>query len=116
MMAFNLFSVVGDFLRHLRMSRRMPELIRGFVQAHFIEIGLLLGSMLYFRNPLGRSDWIHVAYVLPAPVLLFLYIIFRRGLYPLMVHAGTLRKSVNIGVVALCFVLSGSLVGRILRR
>ena len=35
---------------------------------HLMEAALLLLSNVYHRGALGRSDWIHVAYVLSVPV------------------------------------------------
>lgn len=116
MVAFNLFCVVGAFLRYLRKSHHTVEVIRGFLQAHFVEVGLLLVSMLYFRNGLGRSDWVHVGYVLPAPAILFLYIIFKRGILPQLQRFGGLRKAFNMGVPVLCVLLLMSLSSRVVAK
>ena len=49
-------------------------LLRNFAREHFMEAALLLLlSMLYYRNALGRSDATHVAYVLSSPIRFSFY-------------------------------------------
>lgn len=114
MMAFNLFSIAAEFLRHMRASRSTAQAIHGFLQSHLVEFGLLILSMLYFRNALGRFDWVHVAYVLPAPAVLFLYILFRRGIWPLLLRFGVLQKALNMGVPLLCVLALGILSSKVI--
>ena len=69
----------------------MIEGMRSFLRDYLVEASLLLVSMLFYKNALGRSDWIHVAYVLPIPVVLFSLIALRHVLAPLARHIGRPR-------------------------
>ena len=54
------------------------------MRSHLMEAALLFISMLFYKNALGHSDWIHVAYVLPAPTILFLFIAVRHIFVPML--------------------------------
>jgi len=83
MMAFSCFWIFRMFFIHLRSGNGIVESIRGFLRKNFMEAALLFVSMLFYRNALGRTDWIHVAYVLSAPTILFLFVVIRHLFMPL---------------------------------
>ena len=98
MMAFNCFWVFRAFFRHWRAAQDLVEGIRNFTREHFMEAALLLLSMLYYRNALGRSDWIHVAYVLSVPTILFLFIALQHIIQPLLRKVAPLKIVFITGV------------------
>jgi hypothetical protein len=98
MMAFNCFWVLRAFFGHWRAAQDLVEGIRNFMREHFMEAALLLLSMLYYKNALGRSDFIHVGYVLPVPTILFLFIALQRIIQPLLRSTASLRILFMTGV------------------
>ena len=88
MMAFNCFWLAREFLIRCRHTEGLIPALREFLRAHLVEASLLLISMLFYKNALGRPDWIHVAYVLPAPVILFALIMLRYVLPAFLRGAG----------------------------
>lgn len=82
-MAFSCFWIFRMFFIYWRAANDFVEGLRDFLRKHFLEAALLLISMLYYRNALGRSDWIHVAYVLSIPMILFLSVAIQHVFVPL---------------------------------
>ena len=82
MMAFNCFWVARMFFIHWQHAEGPIEGLRSFLRHYLVEASLLLVSMLFYKNALGRSDWFHVAYVLPVPIILFSVIVLRHVLAP----------------------------------
>jgi hypothetical protein len=98
MMAFNCFWVFRMFFRHWRAAQNLVDGIRHFMREHFMEAALLLLSMLYYRNALGRSDWIHVAYALPVPTILFLFIALQHTVQPLLRKTAPFKVAFITGI------------------
>jgi hypothetical protein len=93
MIALCCFWVSMAFFTHWRTSGLVGG-TRNFLREHFMELTLMLVSMLFYKNALGRSDWIHVAYGLPAPTILFLYLVTRYALMPMSRRIGRARHAV----------------------
>src|SRR4030095_2751202 len=83
MMAFNCFWIFRLFFIHWRSENGIVAGFRTFMRSHFMEAALLFISMLFYKNALGRSDWVHIAYVLSLPTILFLFIAVRHVLVPM---------------------------------
>jgi len=115
MMAFNCFWVIRAFLRHWGAAQGLVEGIRNFTREHFMEAAMLLLSMLYYKNALGRSDWIHVAYVLSIPTILFLFIALQHFIQPLLLKIAPLRIAFITGVWILIAMQSFALLRNIPR-
>ena len=98
MMAFNCFWVFRAFFRHWRAAQNLLEGIRNFMREHFMEAAMLLLSMLYYRNALGRADFIHVAYVLSVPTILFLFIALQHFIQPILRKTAPLKVLFITGV------------------
>jgi hypothetical protein len=98
MMAFNCFWVFRAFFRHWRAAQNLLEGIRNFMREHFMEAAMLLLSMLYYRNALGRADFIHVAYVLSVPTILFLFIALQHFIQPILWKTAPLKVLFITGV------------------
>ena len=106
MMAFNCYWLVREFLIRCRHTEGLVPALREFLRAYLVEASLLLVSMLFFKNALGRPDWIHVAYVLPAPVILFALILLRHVLPPFVRGAGVgIAGRVPVAVVVVFWLL-----------
>ena len=115
MMAFNCFWVFRAFLRHWHAAQGLVDGIRNFTREHFMEAALLLLSMLYYRNALGRSDWIHVAYVLSLPTILFLFIALQHIVQPVLQKIAPL-KIAFITAVSILIAVQGFAVLRSIQR
>lgn len=83
MMAFSCFWIFRKFFMHWRSENGIAAGLRAFMRNYFMESALLLISMLFYKNALGRTDWVHVGYVLPIPTILFLFIVIRHAFVPL---------------------------------
>ena len=120
MMAFNCFWLAREFLIRCRHTEGLVPALRDFLRAHLVEVSLLLISMLFYKNALGRADWVHVAYVLPAPVILFALILLRHILPQFLSGAGAgMAAGLRVAVVAAFWLLVAGwnvrLAGSILR-
>ena len=106
MMAFNCFWLVREFLIRCRHTAGLVPALREFLRTYLVEASLLLVSMLFYKNALGRPDWIHVAYVLPAPVILFALILLRHVLPPFLRGAGVaIAAGVRVAAVVAFWLL-----------
>ncbi len=76
MVAFNAYWITHRFLCEMD--------LKNFIQKYFVETLLFLLSVLLFRSALGRSDFVHVAYVSGLVWILSLWIVTKHWIHPLL--------------------------------
>ena len=72
-------------------NRKLTTSIKKFTEQYLIEFSLLILSIFFFKNALGRSDWEHVIYGSSVIYILSIYIIIKYYLHNFLLRHGFMR-------------------------